>query len=67
MNLGRFKVKKLLTAEMALLISSVLIFRGLWHLMDKVPLLDEPWVLVIQVAAGVLVSVPALRAIIKQG
>lgn len=61
------KSKKLLLAEMSLILSSVLIFRSLWLLMDKVPALTHPVVLALLLVVGIGTSIPALRYLIRKG
>ena len=67
MSFFREKSKKLLLAEMILIISSVFIFRSLWLLMDAVPALSHPVLLAIFFAIGIGASIPALRYIIRKG
>lgn len=46
--------KKHVYWELVLLIGSVLMFRGLWHLMDKVPFMDEPYFLFFSFVVGLV-------------
>jgi len=59
--------RKLIVAEVALIIASVFIFRGLWMLLDMIPFMHGGWALGISLGIGVLVSIPALRYIIRHG
>lgn len=47
--------------------ASVLIFRSLWLLLDRVPFFSDPLALVIMLGVGLGVTVPAMRYIIKKG
>ncbi len=59
--------KRLLFAELCLLIASVLIFRSLWLLLDHIPFLSDPIALVFMFGFGLTVTIPAMRYIIKKG
>lgn len=59
--------KKLLLAELCLLIASVLIFRSLWLLLDRVPFFSDPIALLTMLGIGLGVTIPAMRYIIKKG
>jgi hypothetical protein len=58
---------KLLFAEICLLIASVLIFRSLWLLLDRVPFFQETLALVLMFGLGLAITIPAMRYIIKKG
>ena len=55
-----------LIAELALVISGVFIFRGLWTLMDSVPFMQTALALWLSVAAGTAVTIWALWCIQKR-
>lgn len=57
---------KLLVAEICLLIASVLIFRSLWLLLDRVPFFQETLALVLMFILGLAITIPAMRYIIKK-
>lgn len=59
--------KKLILSEIALILGSVLIFRGLWTLLDRIPLMNNSWVLWVSLAAGVIITVLALCYISGKG
>ena len=44
-------------AEIILIISSVFIFRGLWHLMDKVEFMDSVEFLWFSVIIGIVITI----------
>lgn len=48
------KKRKHVFWETLLIIGSVLVFRGLWHLMDKVPFMDEPYFLAFSFFTGLV-------------
>lgn len=50
--------------ELALILGSVLVFRGLWELMDKVPFLKETGVLVLSVIVGVILTIAGYYKIV---
>jgi hypothetical protein len=58
---------KLLFAEVCLLIASVLIWRSLWLLLDRVPFSQELFALVLMSILGLVMAIPAMRYIIKKG
>lgn len=57
--------RKLLIAEIILLIASVLIFRSAWLLLDSIPAMNEPSFLITSLIVGFLLTIPALRFVIK--
>jgi len=57
--------KRLLFAEITLLIASVFIFRGLWLLLDMMPIMFTPELLWASFGGGVIISIVSLRYIIK--
>jgi hypothetical protein len=59
------KNKKLLIAEITLLFASVFIFRSLWLLLDMFPIMHKAGMLLIFLALGIALTIPALRFIIK--
>ena len=61
------KTKKLLTVEIIFLLFSVLIFRSLWLLIDRVPLMHKSLALWISLIISVAVAIAALRYLIKYG
>ncbi|MBU0534068.1 MAG: hypothetical protein KJ887_04665 [Candidatus Omnitrophica bacterium] len=58
--------KKLILAEVALILVSVLIFRSLWMLLDKIPLMNKESTLWLSLFFGGLVTVFILYYIAKQ-
>ncbi len=52
--------RKLVVAEIGLLIASVFIFRSMWTLMDRVPLLNLSWILWVLLLTGIATSVITL-------
>ena len=58
--------RKLLVAEIVLLIASVLIFRGLWMLLDMVSFMHGAPALAISLFLGIAVAIPAMRYIINK-
>ncbi len=61
------KNNKLVFAEMILFIGSVLTFRSLWMLLDKISFTHETWALWLLLFLGGIVTVVALSWIAKQG
>lgn len=61
------KNKMLVTSEVAVLIASVLVFRSLWLLLDKVPIMNETGMLWLTLFLGGIITVLALSWIAKQG
>jgi hypothetical protein len=61
------KSNKLVFAEMILIIGSVLIFRSLWMLLDKISFTHETPVLWLSLFLGGIVTVLTLSWIAKQG
>ena len=59
------KSKKLVVAEVSLIVASVFIFRGLWTLLDRVPFMNTDTVLAVSLVVGFAASIPALRYIIR--
>jgi F0F1-type ATP synthase assembly protein I len=57
--------KKLLLAEVVLLIASVFVFRGLWTILDSFDFMWSTLALVLSLVLGVLFSIIALRYIIQ--
>ncbi|MCF7831867.1 MAG: hypothetical protein K9M36_03215 [Candidatus Pacebacteria bacterium] len=57
--------KRILLSELALLIASVFVFRGLWTLLDRIPFMHTPLALWGSFIVGVVVSVLSLRYIIR--
>jgi hypothetical protein len=54
------KEKKLILAELSLIIGSVFIFRSLWTLFDRMPLMNRNIVLWLFLLIGLAISVWAL-------
>ena len=61
------KNKRLLIAEVVLLLASVFVFRSLWHLLDMYSFTNRPLVLILTLAFGMALTIPAYRYIIKNG
>jgi len=59
------RYKKLVAVEIILIFASVLIFRGLWMLLDRIPLMNGNPALLVSLVLGVAVSAPALRYLVK--
>lgn len=59
------KNQKLILAEIALIVASVFIFRGLWLFLDSVKFMNNTQALLISIVVGIVVSIPALRYIIR--
>jgi hypothetical protein len=59
--------KKLIFSEIVLILGSVLIFRGLWTLLDRVPLMNNSWVLCVSLAMGIVITILALCYISGKG
>ena len=47
--------------ELILLLSGVLFFRGLWHLMDVFPLFDKIYMLIVSIITGVVLMIYSVR------
>ena len=60
------KTIQILTVEMILILAGVFVFRGLWTLLDRMPVMDSPAALWTSLLAGCAVSVWALKRLIKQ-
>jgi hypothetical protein len=60
------KKRELLAVEMLLILAGVFIFRGLWTLLDRIPVMDSPAALWASLLLGCTVSVWALRKLMKQ-
>ena len=50
------KKRKHVFWETLLILGSVLVFRGLWHLMDKVPMMDETLFLALSLVVGLVLT-----------
>lgn len=61
------KTTMLVTSEVAVLIASVLVFRSLWLLFDRVPIMNETGMLWLTLFSGGIIAVLALSWIAKQG
>lgn len=57
--------KRMLLSELALLIASVFVFRGLWTLLDTIPFMNTLLALWGSFVVGVVVSVLSLRYMIR--
>ena len=58
--------KLILIAELALVLASVFVFRGLWMLLDSVEAMHAPLALWLSLILGSAVTVWALRYLMKQ-
>lgn len=61
------KITILLIAEVILLVASVFIFRSMWMILDSVPFMHEPVVLWASLILAFVVTIPALRYVIRHG
>ena len=61
------KNKTLVFSEVALIVASVLIFRSLWLLLDKISIMNETWMLWLTLFLGGIITFLALSWIAKQG
>lgn len=59
------KNQKLILAEIALIVASVFIFQGLWLFWDSIEFMNSSQALLVSIVAGIVVSIPALRYIIR--
>ncbi len=59
-------VKLVLIAELALVLASVFVFRGVWMLLDAVEFMHAPLALWLSLILGSAVIVWALRCLMKQ-
>jgi uncharacterized membrane protein len=64
---GRYKQiqKRLLLSEFALLVASIFVYRGLWMLLDMMPIMHTKSVLWVSFIVGLIISVISLRYIIR--
>jgi F0F1-type ATP synthase assembly protein I len=53
--------KRLLVAELFLLIASVFVFRGLWEILDRVEGMSTPVALWLSFIVGIIVTIICLR------
>lgn len=60
------KKTRALVAELALVISGVFVFRGLWMLLDMLDFMHKPAALGLSLLAGMVVTVWALQCLMKQ-
>ena len=58
--------KLVLIAELALVLASVFVFRGLWLLLDKIAFMHEPPALWLSLIFGSIVTVWSVRCISKR-
>ena len=58
--------KLVLIAELALVLASVFVFRGLWMLLDSVEFMHTPPALWLSLILGSAVTIWALRCLMKQ-
>jgi hypothetical protein len=58
--------KPVLIAELALVLASVFVFRGLWMLLDSVEFMHAPLALWLSLVLGSALIVWALRCLMKQ-
>lgn len=61
------KNKTLVFSEVALIVASVLIFRSLWLLLDKISIMNETQMLWLTLLLGGIITFLALTWIAKQG
>jgi F0F1-type ATP synthase assembly protein I len=54
-----------LIAELVLVIAGVFVFRGLWMLLDLVPVMHAPLALWVSLLVGISATIWALRCILK--
>ena len=59
--------KTLVFSEVALIVASVLIFRSLWLLLDKISIMNETQMLWLTLFLGGIITFLALTWIAKQG
>lgn len=60
------KVKKIIIAEVTLILATVLIFRSAWLLLDKVFFMNKVFILWASLILGIIAAVFALNYIIKK-
>jgi len=58
--------KKLICLEVILIFASVLIFRSLWTLMDRLPLMNNTFILFISLFMGIIATILAFHEILKK-
>ncbi len=58
--------RKIIAAELLLITGSVFIFRGLWHLMDKIDFMNSSFFLWFSFAFGIIVSVFSFHYLMKK-
>lgn len=58
--------KKLIFFELALIVASVMVFRGAWMLFDMCPLFNGKWALALMLMGGLGLSAYILKQIHKQ-
>ncbi len=56
----------ILLAELALVVASVFLFRGLWTLLDKAPVMNEPLALWLSLVGGCVVTVWMLNVLLTR-
>lgn len=59
--------KRLLLAEVVMLLASVFIFRGLWTLLDRVSFMHTSFALWLSVIIGLVLTTLCLRYVLKHG
>jgi hypothetical protein len=57
--------KKLIIAEIILILASVLIFRGLWGLLDSIYFMNSEFALIFSFVVGIILSVPVMDYVIR--
>lgn len=57
--------KKLIIAEIILILASVLIFRGLWGVLDSIYFMNSKFALIFSFIVGIILSVPAMDYVIR--
>lgn len=58
--------KMVVISELALVIAGVFVFRGLWMLLDSIAFMNTAPALWVSLVLGTLITVWALRCLIKQ-
>jgi hypothetical protein len=58
--------KRILFAELVLLLASVFVFRGLWMLLDSLAMMHKPQALWMSLICGAAATIWALHGLMKQ-
>jgi uncharacterized membrane protein len=60
-------VKKItIFLEIILIFASVFIFRGLWTLLDKIPLMNNLWILLLSLVFGVIITIFVFNQLLEK-